>query len=78
MFALAPAVKRVTDYFANARMNLEFSEDAAQWHRSFQGGLNVQGHVAREKGDAVSGAGMGGALWQRQVGVLSGYLLVFD
>ena len=55
-FALGSAVKRVTDYFASPHMNLEFSEDAAQWHTSYQGGLNVQSHVAREKGDTMSGA----------------------
>jgi hypothetical protein len=75
-FALGPAVKRVTDYFASPHMNLEFSEDAAQWHTSYQGGLNVQSHVAREKGDTMSGARMGAAPWQ--IGVLSGCLLVYE
>ncbi|CAL1166838.1 unnamed protein product [Cladocopium goreaui] len=75
-FALGSAVKRVTDYFASPHMNLEFSEDAAQWHTSYQGGLNVQSHVAREKGDTMSGARMGAAPWQ--IGVLSGCLLVYE
>ena len=69
-----PAVKRVTDYFASPHMNLEFSEDAARWHVSHQGGLNVQSHVAQEKEDTMSGARMGAAPWQ--IGVLSGCLLV--
>ena len=73
-FALGSAVKRVTDYFASPHMNLEFSEDAARWHVSHQGGLNVQSHVAQEKEDTMSGARMGAAPWQ--IGVLSGCLLV--
>ena len=64
-FALGPAVKRVTDYFASPHMTLEFSD-----------GLNVQSHVAREKGDTMSGARMGAAPWQ--IGVLSGCLLVYE
>jgi len=57
-------------------MNLEFSEDAAQWHMSHQGGLNVQSHVAREKEDTMSGARMGAVPWQ--IRVLSGCLLVYE
>ena len=57
-------------------MNLEFSEDAAQWHMSYQGGLNVQSNVASEKGERMSGARMGAA--PGQIGVLSGCLLVYE
>ena len=36
----------------------------------------MQSHVAREKGDTMSGARMGAAPWQ--IGVLSGCLLAFE
>ena len=75
-YALEPAVKRVTDYFSTPHMTIGLTEEATKWHQSFQGGLNVQSHVARERGDTTHGARLGAAPWQ--TGVIAALLLVYE
>ena len=57
-------------------MTIALTEEAQRWHQSFQGGLNVQSHVARERGDATQGARLGAAPWQ--TGVVAALLLVYE
>ena len=52
------------------------TEEATKWHQSFQGGLNVQSHVARERGDTTHGDRLGAAPWQ--TGVIAALLLVYE
>ena len=75
-FALGPAVARVATYFQTPHMTLEFDDEARALHLSYQGGLNVQSHVAREKGDTQAAARLGAAPWH--VGVLAALLLVYE
>ena len=75
-FTLGPAVARVTTYFHEPHMTLEFDDEARAFHLSYQGGLNVQSHVSREKGDTQTAARLGAAPWH--IGVLAALLLVYE
>ena len=57
-------------------MKLDLTPEAQQMHMSYQGGLNVQSHMARERADPVGGARLGAAPWH--IGVLAGLLLVYE
>lgn len=75
-FQLEAAVLRVTEYFSVPHMKLDLTPEAQQMHMSYQGGLNVQSHMARERADPVGGARLGAAPWH--IGVLAGLLLVYE
>ena len=68
-FLFEAAVLRVTEYFSVPHMKLDLTPEAQQTHMSYQGGLNVQSHMARERR-------LGAAPWH--IGVLAGLLLVYE
>ena len=67
---------RVFKYFDKPHMKIGMAVAAKAAFQSYMGAYNVQGYLAREKGDINRGARLGAAPWQ--LGELASMLCVFD